>query len=218
VPVITKILEQKRWPNRRSVHLDGRFAFGCSENVVARFGLKVGQTVSAGQVEAILRGVVRQECFDAALKFLQRRLHSRDELARKLARQEYTPAVVSDVLADLERLGYVNDSRFAQTRALSAAEHRQHGRRRAMVELLKRGVERETARSAVERVYEATDSLGIARQLAQKKAPALRRLDPVVARRRLAGMLARRGFEYDVVKPVIDEVLGDMPDSPAGDA
>jgi len=57
-------------------------------------------------------------------------------------------------------------------------------------------------------VYESTDSLAIARKLAQKKAASLRRLDPMVARRRLAGMLARRGFEYDVVKPVIDEVLG----------
>ena len=33
----------------------------------------------------------------------------------------------------------------------------------------------------------------------------------MTARRRLAGMLLRRGFDYDTVRPVIDEVLGDEP-------
>jgi regulatory protein len=208
MPVVTKILEQKRRPNRRSVYLDGRFAFGCNVNVVAKFQLRQGMSLTADQVRAILQGEVRQECFDAAMKMLQSRLHARAELRRKLVRREYGAALIDEVLEDLSRLGYVDDARYAKTRALSAAQHRQHGRRRAMVELLKQGVERETARSAVQDVYEATDSLAIARQLARKKAASLRRLDPLVARRRLAGMLARRGFEYDVVKPVIDELLG----------
>lgn len=198
------------------MYLDGRFAFGCHLNVVARFGLREGLSLSAEQIAEILRGEVRQGCFDAAIRLLQTRLHARSELRAKLMRQEFGAEVVTEVLGELVRLGYVDDARFAQTRALAAVEQRQHGRRRAMAELLKRGVERETARRAVQDVYEATDSQAIARALALKQAGALRRLDPLVARRRLAGMLARRGFEYDVVKPVIDEVLGDA-DAPATD-
>jgi regulatory protein len=57
-------------------------------------------------------------------------------------------------------------------------------------------------------VYTKTDSLEAARMLAEKKAGSLKRLDPVVARRRLAGMLMRRGFDYETIKPVIDGVLG----------
>ncbi|HRK32350.1 MAG TPA: RecX family transcriptional regulator [Tepidisphaeraceae bacterium] len=208
MPLITQILEQKRRANRRSVYLDGKFAFGCNQNVIVRFKLKEGQTITAGQVSAILQGAVRQECFDAAMNLLQQRLHARDEMFRKLIKKEYSAEMTNNVLDQLAEMGYVNDEQFAQARASLAAQHRQHGRRRAMVELLKRGVNRETARVAVEKVYETTDSLAIARQLAQKKAASLRRLEPMVARRRLAGMLARRGFEYDVVKPVIDEVIG----------
>lgn len=210
MPVITRIIEQKRSPRRRSVYLDGRFAFGCNVNVIARFRLREGMALSEAAVGSILQGEVRQECFDAAVKMLQSRLHARMELRRKLMRREYAESMVDEVLADLTRLGYVDDTRFAKTVTLAAAEHRQHGRQRAMVELLRRGVEKETARRAVQDVYEATDSLAIARRLAEKRAASLKRLDPIVARRRLAGMLARRGFEYDVVKPVIDEVLGDV--------
>ncbi len=207
MPTITNILEQKRRPNRRNIHLDGAFAFGVNVNVVARFGLREGMTLTAEQVSEIARGEVRQECFDHALRLLQQRLHSRSELSRKLSRKEYGPGVIEGVLSDLERLGYVDDVRFAKTRALSAAENKHHGRRRAFIELIKSGVSDTTARLATQDVYESHDSLAAARQLAQKKAPSLRRLDPVTARRRLVGMLQRRGYTYDEIRPVIDVVL-----------
>ena len=38
-------------------------------------------------------------------------------------------------------MGYLDDERFARTKALSAAQHRQHGPRRAMAELLKAGAD-----------------------------------------------------------------------------
>ena len=47
----------------------------------------------------------------------------------------------------------------------------------------------------------------MARELALKQAPRLRKLDPLVAKRRLVGMLQRRGFDFETIKPVIDEVL-----------
>ena len=208
MPLITQITEQKRRPNRRNVFLDGAFAFGCNINVIARFRLRAGMQLTADEVSQIQLGEVKQECFDAATRFLEARLHSRAELRRKLARREFGDVVVEATLDDLTRMGYVNDARFAQTKVLSAAQHKQHGRRRAMLELLKAGVTGETARRAVEDVYEVTDSTGIARKLAMKQAPRLRKLDPVVARRRLVGMLQRRGFDYESIRPVVDEVLG----------
>jgi regulatory protein len=208
VPVITKILEQKRRPNRRNIYLDGRFAFGCNLNVVARFRLRVAMNLTEQQVREIQQGEVRQEALDHALRLLQSRLHSRAELHRKLMRREYGEQIINGVLDDLARMDYINDDRFAKTKAQSAAKHKQHGKHRAMIELLKSGVNREVSRRAIEHVYESTDSMAIARELAATQLPRLKKLDPLKARRRLAGMLARRGFDYDDIRPVIDEVLG----------
>jgi len=208
MPRITQITEQKRRPNRRSVFLDGRFAFGCSVNVVARFRLREGLEVSAEKLREIEQGAVKQECFDKAMRYLQTRLHGTSELRRKLARQEWGEAVIDAVLADLARLGYLDDARFAKTKALSAAEHKKHGRRRAFVELMKSGVKGDVAEKALDQVYDTHDSTAVARQLAMKQRDRLLKLDPVVARRRLVGMLQRRGFDYDSIRPVVDEVLG----------
>ena len=208
MPLVTQISEQKRRPNRRNVYLDGSFAFGCNINVVAKFRLREGMALTDEQVTQIQHGEVRQECFDKAMEAIGSRLHSRSELHRKLMRREYGEPVVEAVLDDLVRLGYVDDERFAKTKALSAAQYKHHGRRRAFQELRKAGVTNEVADKALADVYSEHDSTAVARQLAEKQAPRLKRLDPAVARRRLVGMLQRRGFDYESIKPVVDQVLG----------
>ena len=208
MPVITRISEQKRRPNRRNIYLGGGFAFGCNLNVVARFRLREGMTLTADQVREIEMGEVKQECFDRAMAALSSRLHSRAELHRKLMRREYGESVVNAVLDDLTRLGYVNDEQFAKTKALSAAQHKHHGRRRAFVELRRAGVSGAVADRALDEVYDVHDSTFAALQLAEKQAVRLGKLDPAVARRRLVGMLQRRGFDYEAIKPVVEAVLG----------
>jgi len=208
MPTITKITEQKRRENRRNIFIDGRFAFGVNLNVVARFRLQEGKSLTAEEVAEIEAGEVRQECFDHALKFLSQRLHSRAELKQKLMRREYGDAVIDSVLDKLTELGYVDDKRFAVSKATSAAKHKHHGKRRAAQELIKSGVKGDVARQALNDVYEAHDSMAVARELARKKAPSLKRLDAQTARRRLYGMLLRRGYSFDEIRPVVEEVLG----------
>src|SRR6185503_13532857 len=111
--------------------------------------LREGQTLTPQQVEQIQQGELRQEALDTALKYLKLRLHSRAELKSKLTRKEFGQPVIESVLEDLTRLGYLDDARFAKTKALSAAQHKHHGRRRAYVELLKSGVKPETANAAL---------------------------------------------------------------------
>jgi regulatory protein len=210
MPTITQITEQKRRKNRRSVYLDGKFAFGCNLNVVAKFRLREGLVLSAEQLTQIEQGELRQECFDKAIKCLERRLHSRSELNTKLRKFDYPAAIIGSVLDQLQEMNYVNDQRFAETRAELSARYKHHGSNRARVELAKKGVDRETARRAIEVVYESHDTAADARALAVKKMRSLSRLAPAVAKRRLYGLLLRRGFDHDTIKPVVEEAFGSL--------
>lgn len=217
MPCITQIKTQKRRPHRRSVYLDGSFAFACHLNVILRFGLQEGLILSENDLIRIRQGEVRQECFDRAVKYLEKRLHSRKELADKLKRQEYPPDLIESVLDQLSQMGYVNDERFSETRLESAARYKRHGPHRARLELIKKGVESELARQMTERVYESHDMMSMARELAKKKSASWSRLDPQQARRRLYGLLLRRGFDYDTIRPVVEEVLGKIDQHPESD-
>jgi regulatory protein len=208
LPTITKILEQRRRANRRNVHLDGTFAFGCNLNVIARFRLREGLELTLEEIEKIQQGEVRQECFDAATRYLESRLHSRSELKRKLIRKEMREPIIEGVLDDLQRMGYIDDARFALAKAASAAKHKHHGPRRAIAELMRAGIKSDVAKKAAAEVYAANDSVEIAMNLAERQSARLKKLDPVVAKRRLVGMLMRRGFDFESIKPVIAKVLG----------
>ena len=208
MPTVTRILEQRRRPNRRNVYLDGTFAFGCNLNVIARFRLREGLKLSADEIEKIQQGEVRQECFDAATRYLESRLHSRTELKRKLIRKEMGEPIIEGVLDDLQRMGYIDDARFALAKAASAARHKHHGPRRAVAELMRAGIKSEVAKKATAEVYEANDSIEIAMKLAERQSARLKKLEPAVAKRRLIGMLMRRGFDFESIKPVVKKVLG----------
>lgn len=213
MPTITRIVELKRNPNRRSIHLDGRFAFNVNLNVIARFALRVGQVLRDEDVEQIGLAEQRQRCFDHALRLLSRRGVGRVELRRRLLRlKKWGEPIIDAALDRLEQLDYLNDARTARHLAETSAQRKRHGRNRALADLLKRGVDPETARHAVETTYEATDCMALTRELARKQLPRLRRLPIEVARRRLFGMLLRRGHDYETVRPVVDELLGEPSD------
>jgi regulatory protein len=208
MPIVSKIQPQRRRANRRSVYLDGTFAFGCNLNVIARFRLREGLELSAEEIEKIQQGEIRQECLDAALGYLESRLHSRRELKTKLMRKEIGGSIIEGVLDDLQRMNYLDDAKFAVSKAASSARYKHHGPRRAMAELLRAGVKSEIAKKATAEVYDAADSLEIAMKLAERQSARLKKLDPPVARRRLIGMLMRRGFEFESIKPVVEKILG----------
>src|SRR5699024_3924522 len=93
--------------------------------------------------------------------------------------------------------------------ARSASQRRKLGRRRVAMELLQKGVDRDTVDEAMEEFYQSRDDLSAARQWIEKKTPSMRRLDAPTARRRLTGQLLRRGFAYGAIKPLLDEFFHD---------
>ena len=206
MPVITAIKVQKRRAMRVSVFIDRVFAFGLHQKVAQRFGLKAGMELTARDVEAIQEGQVQQECFDKAMLYLSRRMHSRSELRRKLLKAEFTDAVIDPTLQRLADLNYINDAEFARQK-LQHSQRKLIGQRRALVDLMRTGVKGEVAREAVREHFNQDEARDNAQKLIEKNLPRLQRLDPMTAKRRLIGLLQRRGFDYDTIKPMVDCAL-----------
>ena len=141
--------------------------------------------------DLVRRGRVAQEIFANAD---QARV---DEAVRAIAWSLYQPEHAKE-LAELAVEGDVVDRRLLAARRLECQRGQRHH-----VELAT-----ERLRKALADVYDDRDTLSVARRLAEKQAPRLRKLDPQVARRRLVGMLQRRGFDYEDIQPVIEHVLG----------
>lgn len=136
------------------------------------------------------------------------RARSRAELATTLARRGVPDDVAGAVLDRMEQVDLVDDEAFAHEWVRSRQRSKGLSGRALRLELHRKGIDTETASAALAEI-DPDDERSAARELVERKARATRGLDHQVRVRRLAGMLARKGYGSDVALGVVREVLGE---------
>lgn len=197
---ITAIEAQKRNSNRVNIHLDGEFAFGL-ERITAAW-LRVGQELDEKKIEQLQAEDTRERALQQALLFLSYRARSESEIRRNLQKHEIPEAVIEETLERLRRDGLADDDQFARAWVENRSAFRPRSRRLMALELRQKGLDDEAAKSALE----AVDDEALAYEAAQKWANRLRGLEWSEFRTKLSGFLARRGFSYSVIAPVVTRV------------
>lgn len=145
-----------------------------------------------------------------ALDQLAARQRSEHELRVAMARRKVPADVADEIIVRFTEVGLIDDDSFAAALTATRSTVGQRGRHRIRQELSAKGVDRETAEAALADL-DPEDELEAAKALAEKKARSLRSLEPHVARRRLAGVLARRGFPSSVVSAAVAHALSGDP-------
>ena len=141
--------------------------------------------------------------FDRALRLLAVRDRSRTELVRRLRRAEVSPADIDATLERLGRLGYLDDERFARSRAKSLLGGGKYGPRAVAFKLAQAGVAAEVRRAAVAEAMTDGDELTSARELLGHKYPsAAGSADPRLKARALRFLLGR-GFSPSVARKLL---------------
>ncbi|WP_238999418.1 regulatory protein RecX [Segeticoccus rhizosphaerae] len=135
---------------------------------------------------------------------------SRAQLEDKLRQKNCDPEVAREVLDRLTEVGLVDDEAYAAMLVRSQQSGRGLARRALARELSRKGVDRDVADQALEQVG-AEDERDRARRLVDKKLRTMHGLDRQVQTRRLAGMLARKGYSSSMAFAVIREALDELP-------
>jgi regulatory protein len=199
--VVTAVTPQRR-RGRYNLFVDGEFALALDAETLAQSKLKEGSIVAGNQLMELAAATLRKRALDAALRLLSYRPRAEQEIRTRLLRLDLPPDVVRSTIERLREYGYVNDAAFARAWVESRNLGTPRGRRVLRQELRGKGVDVDTVTEAVEEL----DETEAARQAAVKKARSLHGLEYQDFRNRLAGYLQRRGFGYDVIKPIIREL------------
>ncbi|MDX3859456.1 recombination regulator RecX [Streptomyces europaeiscabiei] len=140
------------------------------------------------------------------LRLLTGTPRTRKQLADALHKREIPEDVADEVLSRFEEVGLINDGAFAD----AWVESRHHGRglaRRALArELRTKGVDSTLIDEAVSQV-DAEQEETTARELVARKLRSTRGLDRDKRLRRLAGMLARKGYPEGMALRVVRQAL-----------
>lgn len=146
-----------------------------------------------------------------ALDQLATRQRSEHELRATMARRNVPADIIDELLERFTEVGLIDDEAFASSLTTTRATVGQRGRYRIRQELAAKGIDREVAEAAVSEI-DPEDEMDAAVALAVKRARSLASLEPHVARRRLAGVLARRGFPSGVVSAAVAKALDAEPE------
>lgn len=204
---ITKLEAQQHDANRVSVFLDGDFAFGVHVDLVLEFDLHKGQSLSVEQQKKIVEADQVQKAKSRALNYIAYRPRTEREVRRKLYENEYNEAVVEQVVEQLRDLDYLDDVAYAREYARERFRVHGYGPYRIQSELKSRGVDRRWIEQALEELLEDEDMMEAARQHAEKRWPRVAgESNPFKRRQKLSDYLVRRGFSYDTVRTVVEEI------------
>jgi regulatory protein len=154
--------------------------------------------------------VARQIC----LAQLEHAPRTRAELVAALSDRGVPDDAAEAVLSRFTEVGLIDDAQFAQLWVSSRHRSRGLAGRALSQELRRKGVEDDVARAAVDGLDREQEA-ATARALVDRKLRATRGLPADARVRRLAGMLARKGYGSGVAYRVVKEALAEEGEEPS---
>ena len=164
-----------------------------------------------------------QKIYDKVLRFLSFRPRSEKEIKDYLAKKGVGGQIKKMVIKKLKRVKLLDDKKFAWWWIEQREGFRPSGRRLLEQELRKKGVGRETVEEILtnffqkEKEKETWDTIAprfyssfeykLALKAAKKKLSRYQKLPPFKFRQKMGAFLSRRGFSWEVIKGVVDEIL-----------
>jgi regulatory protein len=205
VKKITALKAQKRNHQRVSVFLDGEYAFGLSRIVAA--WLHVGQELSDEKIEELQVQDEQEIAYQKAIRLVGYRMRSESEIARYLQDQDISPETIDEVSERLKRNGLIDDLIFARMWVENRVEFRPRSHRMLAVELQRKGISQDIISQIIEEF--PSDEI-LAYEAAQKQSRKYKHLEWGDFRRKLTSYLARRGFSYGTIKPIVSQLWAEL--------
>jgi len=163
---------------------------------------------------------------EAALRFLEARARSIDEVRRRLRTAGYRPELIDGAIERLKALGILDDASFAQAWVESRDRARPRGERALRRELQLKGIERTVLDEVLDErrpsggIGEAIDpDVVAAERLLTRHAAALARVADLRQRRQRAyALLARNGFDPEICSQLAARLVATAKPGAADDA
>lgn len=202
MPLITDIKRQKRIGSTRfNIHIDGSYAFTMSDLDVSMSGLRIGQELTAEQVEKYSQSANEAKAYALALRYLGVRLRSRREILDYLKRKDCVESDIEVALERLEGLELVDDLKFAQAWIADRMAVRPRSRMRLSQELAAKGVARDVVDTALQELEPDTEVATLRALIERKK-----RSSGYKDEKKLLGYLQRQGYRWSLIQEAMQGI------------
>lgn len=203
---ITDIQTLHEHPSHQKLFLDDEPFVVIRSDLIEKFGLRIGLEIESEVIEKIIAADEVMRAKNYALAVLREESYSKSEMEERLETEGFEAQAVQTAIAELIRSGYIRDRKYAENWVNRRQQSNPRGKTLLKHELVDKGIDQETAEQVVAAV-DTEDEAKLALEVAQKRAKHYKRLPIQVAKRRLHDYLARRGFEAETIRQIIEQVL-----------
>jgi regulatory protein len=202
---VTAITAQKRNPNRVNVFLDGEYRFSLSRIVAA--WLEPGRILDQKQIDELIDKDTEENVLQSALRFLDFRPRSEGEIRIKLKQKGFETEKIDVVVSKLRTSNVLHDDHFAASWVDSRNEFHPRSQKLIRYELRNKGINDQQIDKALK---SSANDHELALKAGKKVARRYSGLDWQEFRKKLSTHLARRGFSYDIVSPVVKMIWDEL--------
>lgn len=192
MPILTRLVAGKRHPSRVNVFVDGKFSFSLSAEEVISQHLKPGQNLTEEKLLSLYKLGSSEKILGKILNFLSYRPRSEKEVVDRLKKYQVEVGEISNLLAKLRSLGYLDDLAFAKWFVASRRSSKPRSTRHLSSELYAKGIGRDIIAEVL--ADKSADKTALIELIAKKRG---------VEQGKLIAFLLRRGFSYEDVKSAL---------------
>ncbi|MBW9170489.1 recombination regulator RecX [Clostridium estertheticum] len=206
--LITKIEFQKKNKARVNIYMDGEYAFACDAQLVYIHNITKGRAMDKESLESIVNEDNYIKGKTCALHFLERSFKSTKQVIDKLTMKEFDAKTIERVMDFLRRYDFIDDSLFIQL--YIKEKIRSCGKNKIKFALLKKFLPKELINEELNKIT-SEQLLETALKLANKKIVTLSKSekDHQKLYKKTSDYLARTGYDYELIRKVMDEIASD---------
>ncbi|WP_246578063.1 recombination regulator RecX [Clostridium frigoris] len=209
--VITKIEFQKKNKARVNIYMDEDYAFACDAQLVYIHNITKGRVMDKESLENIVNEDNYIKGKTCALHFLERSFKSTKQVIDKLTMKEFDDKTIDRVMDFLGQYDFIDDSRFIKLYIKEKIGS--CGKNKIKFALLKKFLPKELINEELNKITNE-QLVETALKLGNKKMETLSKSEKDKSKlyKKTADYLARTGYDYELIRKVMDEIARDDKD------
>ncbi|TWT03013.1 recombination regulator RecX [Planococcus sp. CPCC 101016] len=203
MPIISKITQGKKNPERYNIFFEDKYAFSVDEAVLIKHQLTKGKELDQWTIEEINFEDEVRKAYNKALYYLGFRMRSEGEVRQKLKEKEYGDAVIDEAIKKLYTHKFLDDQQFSEALMRTQINSGKKGPRAIQQDMQKRGIDKQMQKDVLDS-YSEEEQLEIAKGLAEKIAIKEKMKTPSQIHQKINDNLMRKGYNYSLIKLAIE--------------
>ena len=203
--IITKIESQKKNNDRVNIYVDGKFFMAVFTELIYTFNLKKGMEIDQNNLTYILKEEMYIKAKNKALNILSKADQSEKKIREKLS-SEFEEDTIDIVIEFLLKNKFIDDDLLAQKIVNTNVNLNKCGRNKIKQNLYNKGICIESINEAISEIDKDVEFEN-AMYLAKKRYERVKNEDKRKIYQKISQHLAYKGFDYDIIKRVLNKLL-----------